>query len=213
MGIGSKCSFYYNAPVSGLIFRSAREYSCLFIIPGFTRLLEQRVPMKQEINGIPVGISRSQAASILTAKAGVFKPQVQRMVYYPYLWVHYVYTVKTFLGKRSIRAYILVDLLNNIAATADQFDYEAVLVESESLIPIGVEQETAIKTAETYLLHSAVHKMKTLLLPQAEVQKQETLYKPFWIVKCMDRKRRSFRVLVDGVTGKYEILNIDGDDA
>jgi hypothetical protein len=180
---------------------------------GVYRFLKQQVLMKQEINGIPVGISRSQAASLLTAKAGVFKPQVQRMVYYPYLWVNYVYTVKTFLGKRSIRAYILVDLLNNIAATADQFDYEPVLVESESLISTEVELETALKTAETYLLHSAIHKMKTLLLPQAEVQKQTTLYKPFWIVKCMDRKRRSFRVLVDGVTGKYEILNISGDDA
>lgn len=169
--------------------------------------------MEITINAVKPGITRSQAVGILTRTAGSFKPQVQKLVYYPYLWVHYLYTVKTFLGKRSIRAYILVDLLHNIASTSDAFDYEEAAVEAETVIPSKTDLQTAGETAKTYLLHSAIHKMKTLLLPEAEVQDQKEIYKPFWIVKCTNRDRHSFRVLVDGLTGKYEILNIDGDNA
>lgn len=167
--------------------------------------------MERTVHAIKPEITRNQAVGILSAVSGNYRPQVQKLIFYPYLWVHYVYTVKTFLGKRSIRAYILVDLLHNLASTADSFNFEELTVDEESLIPSKTEPEEAMATAKTYLLHSAVHKMKTLLLPDARVEEQRDLFKPFWIVKCTDRNRQTFRVLVDGLTGKYEILNIDGD--
>lgn len=167
--------------------------------------------MQKEIHAITRHIDNNQAVRILSSTAGVFKPQVQRLVYYPYLWVDYLYSVKTFLGRRSIRASILVDLVHNIAATADFFDSEKIIVEEESLIPGRTNSESAIKTAETYLLHSAIHKMKSLLLPSAVLRDKIELYKPFLIVKCTDRRRRSFHVLLDAVTGTYEILNLGGD--
>ena len=167
--------------------------------------------METTICAIKPGISRNQARCIISGVSGDFSPQVQRLVYYPYLWVHYVYTVKTFLGKRSIKAYILVDLLNNLASTADSFEHEDIAVDEEALIPFSVGKEKALETARTYLLHSSIHKMKTLLLPESRVQEERELYKPFWIVKCTDRDRLSFHVLVDALTGKYEILNLDGE--
>ncbi len=164
--------------------------------------------MDKTISAIAPGISRNQARGILCRVAGTYKPQVQKLVYYPYLWTHYEYTVKTILGKRSVRAYILVDLIHNIASTSDSFDYEDISVDEEIIIPRKIDVETAGETAKTYLLHSAVHKMKTLLLPEARIRERREIYKPFWIVKCVNRNRESFRVLVDGLTGKYEILSI-----
>ncbi|MBN2048911.1 MAG: hypothetical protein JW760_00590 [Spirochaetales bacterium] len=168
--------------------------------------------MSKDVHVISPNIDRNKAAGLLSAYSGSFLPQVQRLIYYPYLWIHYLYSVKTFLGHRSIRAYILVDLVHNIASTADAFEHTLLSTEEESLIRAKTSVEDARKTAETYLLHSAIHKMKTLLLPSAVVQEEQVIYKPFWIVRCSDRRRRTFHILVDGITGKHEILNLQGDD-
>jgi len=102
--------------------------------------------------------------------------------------------------ERSFKASCLVNLRDSKAATSDPFDSEEVKADSENVLPCAVDGEEAKKIAQSYIIHSARHKMKSLLIPQMELLEQARVYKPFWLIKCENRKRNSFRVLLDGVT-------------
>ena len=156
---------------------------------------------------IPVSITRDEAASIVLAHAGEYSVQVQKLIYYPYLWVYFKYTVKTLLGKsRIIDASCLVDLINNQGATTDRFELSSESVPADNILEPDYDSETALATAKSYLLHASINKMKALLTPRYEVVENKQIYKPFWIVRCTNRSRDSFKVIVDSLTGKFQVL-------
>ncbi|MBI9102553.1 MAG: hypothetical protein JEY99_09070 [Spirochaetales bacterium] len=161
------------------------------------------------IQAIETSITREDANKIVGRVSAGFIPQVQKLIYYPYFWVHFEYEVKTILGKRKVDAYTLVDLLENQASTADRFETIEVEEDNENILDPDVDLDSAMKTAQTYLVHSAVHEAKSLIFPKSEVKKSLVMYKPFWIVRCENSKKERFRVIVDTVTGKFEILNIE----
>ncbi len=168
--------------------------------------------MKQSITVIPDKISYDQAFNIVQSVSSHFSPQIQKKIYYPYYWVHFEYEVKTILGRRQIQAYCLVDMLENQASTADRFEPVEALAEEENILIPNIKNEEALKTAQTYLVHSAIHTMKALLYPRSTVISQVHLHKPFWIVRCDNQQGERFRVIVDGLTGKFQILNIEDKD-
>jgi hypothetical protein len=168
--------------------------------------------MKQNITVIPEKITYDQAFTIVQSVSSHFSPQIQKKVYYPYFWVHFEYEVKTILGKRNIQAYCLVDMLENQASTADHFDPVETEAEEENILIPQISTDLALKTAQTYLVHSAIHTMKALLYPRSTVINKVHLHKPFWIVRCDNRQGERFRVIVDGLTGKFQILNIEDKD-
>lgn len=151
-------------------------------------------------------IGNKEAQRIVEARAGGCYTEVQKLLYYPYYWVLFSYKAKTILGNRTIKASCLVDLRRNQASTTDSFERIEIEAEEEQLIEPTVSEEAAHKMAETYLVHSAIHKMKALLLPETETLEKGRVYKPFWIVKCTAPAKEAFFVLVDSVTGKYEII-------
>lgn len=168
--------------------------------------------MKQSITVIPEKITYDQAFNIVQSVSAHFSPQIQKKIFYPYYWVHFEYEVKTILGKRKIQAYTLVDMLENQAATADHFEPVTVDTEEENILTPHIDPAQALKTARTYLVHSAIHTMKALLFPRSTVISEVHLHKPFWIVRCDNRQGERFRVIVDGLTGKFQILNIEDKD-
>lgn len=162
---------------------------------------------KTLINAIPAGIERNEAKSIISNYSENHSVQVQKLIYYPYYWVLFSYTIKTLLGKsKSIKASCLVDLINNHAATTDKFDFCSTEVLKDSVLEHDYSAEQAINTAKTYLTHSSIHNTKVLFAPDYEIIKESLVYKPFWIVKCMNRDRHNFKVIVDAVTGKFQLL-------
>lgn len=163
--------------------------------------------MKKAISIIPEVIDRNDAFKIVQSVSGEFSPQIQKRIFYPYHWVHFEYTVKTFLGKRTIQAYCLVDLLENQAATSDRFSVIEEEIEEENILVGDTDRETALKTAETYLVHSAIHQMKALLYPKSSIIKEIPIHKPFWVVRCENKKGERFKAIVDGITGKFQVLS------
>ncbi|MBI9106947.1 MAG: hypothetical protein JEZ04_09405 [Spirochaetales bacterium] len=159
------------------------------------------------INAIPSEIEQNEAMSIVLKYSEQHSVQVQKKIYYPYYWVLFSYTVKTLFGRsRSTKASCLVDLINNQAATTDKFEFAETQVIKDNVLEHDYTEEQAIKTARTYLTHASIHNMKVLFAPDSEILKQSIVYKPFWIVKCTNRDRHSFKVIVDAVTGKFQVL-------
>lgn len=163
--------------------------------------------IKVAINAIPIGIEHDEAVGILSKHSEQHSLQVQKMIYYPYHWILFSYTVKTLFGKsHEIKASCLVDLINNHAATTDKFETCETEVIKDSVLEPDYTQEQAIKTARTYLTHASIHNSKILFAPDSKILEQSAVYKPFWIVKCTNRDRHSFKVIVDAVTGKFQLL-------
>ncbi|HAK45120.1 MAG TPA: hypothetical protein DCO79_04260 [Spirochaeta sp.] len=163
--------------------------------------------VKTIVNVIPFSIEKNDAQNIVSNYSKQYSVQVQKLIYYPYYWILFEFTVKTLFGKsRKTKASCLVDLINNHAATTDKFElYEAEVLKN-SVLEHDYSPEEAVKTARTYLTHSSIHNTKVLFAPDSKIKKESLVYKPFWIVKCTNRDRHSFKVIVDAVTGKFQLL-------
>ena len=159
------------------------------------------------INAIPGEIEQEDAYGIVSKHSEQYAVQVQKKIYYPYYWVLFSYTVKTLLGKsKDIKASCLVDLINNHAATTDVFETAKTEVICDNILEQDYSSEDALKTAKTYLTHASIHTSRVLFAPDSKILKESLVYKPFWIVKCTNRDRHSFKVIVDAVTGKFQLL-------
>ncbi len=162
---------------------------------------------KTLINLIPASIEEIEAKEIVTRHSENYFTQVQKLIYYPYYWFLFSFTIKTLFGKsKNIKASCLVDLINNHASTTDRFELKETEVLQKSILEHDYNEEQALKTAKTYLTHSSIHTMKVLFAPDYEIMEKQLVYKPFWIVKCTDHGKYSFKVIVDAVTGKFQIL-------
>lgn len=155
---------------------------------------------------IKQNITAEDALGVVNSRSKSLFPKVHSLVYYPYYWFLFSYTLKTLLGNRSIKASCLTDLCRNQAFTTDCFQRVEREVETKQIVQERYNEAEAYKTARTYVVHSATHRMKALLLPELTLIDQEKVYKPFWIVECRRQGTAPFLVLVDSTTGKYEIL-------
>ncbi|MFP4562707.1 MAG: hypothetical protein ACLFRY_05280 [Spirochaetia bacterium] len=162
--------------------------------------------MEEKLTVIRPTVSSGRAEAILSGVAGSFVPRFKKLIYYPYLWVHFRYSFEKLYGNKEFNAFILVDLIRNQASTADRFEPVEVEPDGETVLSPDVDEEAAFKTARTYLLHSTMHHMKVLCEPKATVVQRTVLHKPFHLVECDHRSKESFHVVVDALTGKYEIL-------
>ncbi len=159
------------------------------------------------INSIRGFLSSNDALTVIKPFIENYIPKSQKMVFYPYYWVFFHYTVNTIIGKsRIIEASCLVDMINNIASTTDRFEKENIEAVSENILTPSIPEKEAFKSARTYLIHASILKRKALLVPNVQVMQEELIYKPFWIIKCTNRTRENFNVMVDAVSGKYQIL-------
>lgn len=159
------------------------------------------------INSIRRFLSSNDALTIVKPFIENFIPKSQKMVFYPYYWVYFHYTVNTIIGKsRIMEASCLVDMINNIASTTDRFEKENIETVSENILTPSIPKEDAFNSARTYLTHASILKRKALLVPNVQVMQEELIYKPFWIIKCTNRTRENFNIMVDAVNGKYQTL-------
>jgi len=163
--------------------------------------MEKILTIKQNINQIG-------AIHIIDNLSEYYVPQVQKKLYYPYYWFLFKYSVKTIFGEKTIRVPCIIDMLNKQASTVDDFEREFISVEQENIIQGKLKKLEALKSAKSYIIHAVMHKLKSLIYPEIELLEENVVYRPFWIIKCDRNGYNSFKVMVDGVTGKFQILNI-----
>ena len=159
------------------------------------------------ITSIPETITEDDANRIVMQYASGYNIQVQKKIYYPYFHVLFSYTVKTLFGRsRETKASCLVDLINNQASTTDKFEITEYRVQPENILEGDIDEEGALRTAKTYLTHASIHNSKVLFAPDSTILEKRFVYKAFWIVKCSNRNRETFKAIVDAVTGKFQVL-------
>jgi len=165
--------------------------------------------MRVRIDAVRQNISPVQAESNIRRVCEDFVPQVQKKLYYPYFWAEFEYSVNVLIkGRKQFNANCVVDLINRVAAVTDSFESESILVPTEFVLRHQANTEEAIQLAKSSLVQQVMLKMKSLLYPDIKIMQHSVVYKPFWILKCESTNGEGhIRVLLDAVTGGYEILN------
>ncbi|MBM7715197.1 hypothetical protein JOC94_002184 [Bacillus thermophilus] len=100
-----------------------------------------------------------------------------------------------------------VDGISGVAALADKAPtFQIKTVSAERLLPSTIQKHRAVQIAEDYIFRTLSTKIKVLLTPKVTLQKQLLFYRPYWIVDAKQIGKDDFRLMVDGVSGKYHPL-------
>ncbi len=132
-----------------------------------------------------------------------------RRVYYPYDWYLLRAQANTWFGTTSMDLSCLVDCRTRVAATTDRFQTETLTTADALVLDRRVQRDDTLPIARRYAAHAIRHKHKALVPPQIEVLRQQSVYKPFWVIDCRLENKRGHRMLIDAVTGEYCVLATD----
>ncbi len=151
-------------------------------------------------------LTSAQAEGVIASTSGEWTSRARRRIYYPYFWFHLRYATRTLLGKSSVRLSCLVDTRTGLASTADPFDVERLDPNAGALMEPRLAEDDALRIAHRHGAYVVRNGRKALSVPEVTVLERCQVYKPFWIVDGTKRRASTFRVLVDGLTGRFHVL-------
>ncbi|WP_340084913.1 hypothetical protein MHB50_04505 [Siminovitchia sp. FSL H7-0308] len=132
---------------------------------------------------------------------------VDELLYYPYLFFEHSFARKNPLSPLKGIIGSTVDGISGVAALADKAPtFQIKTVSAERLLPSTIQKHRAVQIAEDYIFRTLSTKIKVLLTPKVTLQKQLLFYRPYWIVDAKQIGKDDFRLMVDGVSGKYHPL-------
>ena len=146
------------------------------------------------------------AERLIASVAGGWAPRAEACLFYPYFWFLFRFSAKTLFGETGLKVSCLIDARTKVGATADAFELEHVGVPAGDVIDPRLDEAEANRLAERYAAYVVRYKHKALIAPKLEVLEQALVFKPFWIVNCCKGTEPNFRVMVDGITGRFHTL-------
>ncbi len=162
--------------------------------------------MTRSLACIRGGIRKEQAEDLIASASDGWTPSAEANLFYPYFWFLFRCSTKTLFGESGLRVSCLVDARTKTGATADAFELEQIDVPPGDVIEPQLDEAEAARLAERYVAYVMKNKRKALTTPKFEVLEQALVFKPFWIVNCSNGTKPSFRVMVDGITGGFHVL-------
>ena len=159
------------------------------------------------IRAIRTAVERTEAAAILKS-ASPISAEVERRLFYPFLFVSLRCSTRTLLGENAMRVACLVDARTRLCATVDPFELEELVVSQGEILEATLDELDGCHIAERYVAYVLRRRHKALASTKVEVFETALVYKPFWVVSCAEEDSRRFRVLVDGVTGGFHPIPV-----
>jgi len=163
--------------------------------------------MTRSLARIRGGIGRERAEMLIASVAGGWTPRTEACLFYPYFWFLFRCSTKTLFGETGLKVSCLIDARTKVGATADAFELEHVGVPAGDVIEPRLGAAEANRLAERYVSYVVRNKRKALVAPKLEVLEQALVFKPFWIVNCINGTKPEFRMMVDGITGGFHALS------
>jgi hypothetical protein len=163
--------------------------------------------MTRSLARIRGGIGRERAEMLIASVAGGWTPRTEACLFYPYFWFLFRCSTRTLFGETGLKVSCLIDAQTSVGATADAFELEHVGVPAGDVIEPRLDEAEANRLAERYVAYVVRNKRKALVVPKLEVLEHALVFKPFWIVTCTNSSKPDFRVMVDGITGGFQVLS------
>ena len=162
--------------------------------------------MTRSLACIHGGIGKEQAESLIASVSGGWTPCAEANLFYPYFWFLFRCSTRTLFGESGVRVSCLIDARTKAGATADAFELEHIGVPAGDVIESRLDEAEANRLAERYVAYVVRNKRKALATSKLEVLEHALVFKPFWIVNCSNGTKPEFRVMVDGITGGFHVL-------
>ena len=162
--------------------------------------------MTQSLACIRGGIRKEEAESLIASASAGWTPRAGARLFYPYFWFLFRCSTTTVFGESGLKVSCLIDARTKAGATADAFELERVGVPAGDVIEPRLDETEANRLAERYVAYVVRNKRKALVAPKLEVLDHALVFKPFWIVNCSNGTNPEFRVMVDGITGGFHVL-------
>ena len=159
--------------------------------------------MNHDALAIGGSVTAPQAEQVVATMATTWTFRAERKLYYPYFWFGFRSDAPTVFGTSSASWSGLVDARTGLGYTADRFDLERIDSDEPDLLDTRLTEAEALAVAQRYVGYVARSRRRALVSPVLKTLSQRLIYKPFWIVEGTMPDRPRFRILVDGVTGRF----------
>ena len=162
--------------------------------------------MTNDVVAIAGCLTSAQAEGVDASASGEWTSRARSKIYYPYFWFHLRYATRTLLGYGSVRLSCLVDTRTGCASTTDPFELERVDANAATVMEPRLAEDDALRSAHRYGAYVMRHRRKALVAPEVTMLERGLVHKPFWVVDGSKPRQSTFRVLVDGLTGRFHVL-------
>ena len=161
-----------------------------------------------EIKCLKNGFKMQDAYERLYKRSKHFTIEKMDILFYPYLLMEFDVKYRGKLERLSDKVLVMCDMWKGIYSMAKSRG-EFVMTDADEsiLIPVKMDKKKVIADAPR-TIYGEIQKAKRVLnIPDIEYVSDELVYKPFFIVECLNDDKEVFHILFDTVTGEYSLLN------
>ena len=154
------------------------------------------------------GFKMQDAFERLYKRSKHFTIEKMDILFYPYLLMEFDVNYRGKLERLSEKVLVMCDMWKGQYSMAkSRGEFVMTDVDESMLIPVKIDKIKAIHDAPR-TVYGEIQKAKRVLnIPDIEYVNDELVYKPFFIVECLNDDKEVFHILFDTVTGEYSLLN------
>jgi hypothetical protein len=161
------------------------------------------VPDKVQAVVIRGALNATDALCVVASLTGDVEARVEKEILYPYHCFDADCSIPTLVGRKRLTMLCLVDAINGLGATADNFELKSESVRAASLLESEIDQDAAGDIAHRTVTHRLGRKLRTISTFDVALAPRGIVHKRFWIVRTSDA-----RVMVDSTSGGLHPLKL-----
>ena len=158
---------------------------------------------REQVVVVRGSITSTDALCLVSSLTGDLEVQLQPEVIYPYYCFDAICSVPTLAGRKEISLISLVDAVNGMGATADNFELKTETLAASKLLPVELDLQAASDIAQRTVTHRMGKQLRMIASFDVSLVPRGLVHKRFWIVQSSDA-----RVMVDSTTGNLHPLKL-----
>lgn len=161
-----------------------------------------------EIKVIKNGYTMQDAFERLYKRSKHFTIENMDLLFYPYTLIEFDVIYGGKLERLDGKVLCMCDMWRGDYSIArSKGEFVNTNAEDNTVMPSKIKVEDAIKNAPRTIYGEIQKAKKVLKIPDINYVRHESIYKPFFIVECLNDDKEVFHILFDTVTGEYSLLN------
>lgn len=162
-----------------------------------------------EIKVLKNGFKMDEAYKHLMKKSkGKVKIDNMEAIFYPYTLIEYGIEYKGKLARNNAKCLCLADMYKGEYSIAkSRGEFNIIEVDDKLVMPIKMDEKAIIDKAPSYIFGEILREKRMWHSPEIKYLQSELIYKPFYVVQCINEEDVVFHVLFDAITGGFVMLN------
>lgn len=156
-----------------------------------------------EIVVIRGALTSTEALCVVATLTGDVEARFEKDIIYPYHCFEARCSVPTLAGRKKLDMICLVDAVNGIGATADDFQLTRERIDAEQQLATEIDADKALEIARGTVTHRLGRKLRTISSFDVELLPRGLVHKRFWIVRSSEA-----RIMVDSTNGSLHPLKL-----